>query len=135
MSVSEIEVDESIQVQIDPELQTMIEEEGQVIVHCSFYNDPSIYLGEVGVRVWKETFLIDEQSGQLNQMVRALGVVYEPNWYFIQPGETKKFTMLFDALPKSCNSFTLAEIIPQSGAFVVKNIPRNKTDIYNVNLE
>lgn len=128
------EIDE-VEIKIDPELLIETEEEGQVIVHCSFYNDPRLYVGDIGVRVWKETFLIDEQSGLMNQMVKAFGIVYQPKWYFIQPGETKKFTMVFEALPKSCKSFTLAEIIPQSGAFVVKGIRRNATDIYHVKLD
>ena len=122
-------------VEIDPEVLTEIEEEAQVVVHCSFYNDPSVYIGEIGVRVWKETFIIDEQTGIQNKMVNAFGIVYQPNWYFIKPGETKRFTMIFDALPKTCVSFTLAEIIPQSGAFVVKGIKRNNSDIYNVKLD
>lgn len=133
--MSETEVDIGVQVKVSSELQNMTAEEGQVIIHCSFYNDPSKYAGEVGLRVWKETFLIDEQSGHLNQMVRAFGIVYEPKWFFVKNGKTKKFTLLFDALPKSCKTFTLAEIIPQSGAFIVKNIPRNETDVYKVNLE
>lgn len=121
-------------IDIDPEILTEVQEEGQVVVHCSFYNDPSIYIGEIGVRVWKETFIIDESTGYMNQMVKAFGIVYQPDWYFIMPGETKRFTMVFEALPKSCTSFTLAEIIPQSGAFVVKGIKRNNSDIYSVKL-
>ena len=122
-------------VEIEPELLTETQEEDQVIVHCSFYNDPSVYIGDVGVRVWKETYIIDEQSKAMNQMIKAFGIVYQPQWHFIKPGDTKKFTMVFNALPKSCVSFTLAEIIPQAGAFVVKGIRRNHTDIYSVKLE
>ncbi|PCJ66029.1 MAG: hypothetical protein COA58_08110 [Bacteroidetes bacterium] len=122
-------------VEIDSEVLTKVEEEAQVVVHCSFYNDPSMYIGEIGVRVWKETFIIDEATGTKNQMVKAFGIVYQPDWYFIKPGENKRFTMIFDALSKSCTSFTLAEIIPQSGAFVVKGIQRNNSDIYSVKLD
>jgi len=57
-----IEEDIETKVHIDPQILTEIEEEAQVIVHCSFYNDPSLYFGEMGVRVWKETFLIDEAT-------------------------------------------------------------------------
>lgn len=106
-----------------------------MIVHCSFYSDPSIHFGEMGVRVWKETFLIDEATGIKVPMIKALGIVYQPDWYFLAPGETKRFTMIFEALPKSCVSFTLAEIINQPGAFVVKGIKRNNSDIYSVRLD
>lgn len=130
-----IEEDIETKIHIDPQILTEIQEEAQVIVHCSFFNDPSLYFGEMGVRVWKETFLIDEATGIQVPMIKALGIVYQPDWYFLAPGETKRFTMIFEALPKSCVSFTLAEIIPQSGAFVVKGIPRNNSDIYHARLD
>ena len=68
-------------------------------------------------------------------MIKALGIVYQPDWYFLAPGETKRFTMIFEALPKSCTSFTLAEIINQPGAFVVNGILRNNSDIYSARLD
>lgn len=130
-----IEETTKTKVDIDPEILTEIEEEAQVIVHCSFYNDPSLYIGDVGVRVWEETFILDEQGGGINKLVKAFGIVYQPGWYFIKSGDTKRFTMVFDALPKSCSSFTLIEIIPQPGAFVVQGIKRNNSDIYTVRLD
>jgi len=133
--MSIIEENIQIKVHIDPQIFTEIQEEAQVVVHCSFYNDPSIYIGEVGVRVWKETFIVSEQDSTINQLVKAFGIVYQPDWYFIQPGDTKRFTMVFDGLPKSCVSFTLLEIINQPGAFVVKGIKRNNSDIYHVRLD
>jgi len=39
-----IEETTKTKVGIDPEILTEIEEEAQVIVHCSFYNDPSLYI-------------------------------------------------------------------------------------------
>ncbi len=131
-----VEIPETkVLVDLDEELLAELEEEGQVIVHCSLYNDPTIYAGEIGVRVWKETFLIDEQTGVMNQMVRAFGIVYQPDWHYVKSGQTKKFTMIFDALPKHCRTFTLAEIIPQPGAFIVKGIKRNNSDIYSIKLD
>lgn len=126
---------EKTEIKLDPKILTEIQEEAQVIVHCSFYNDPTLYFGEMGVRVWKETFLIDEATGIKVQMIKALGIVYQPDWYFLAPGETKRFTMIFDALPKTCVSFTLAEIINQPGAFVVKGILRNNSDVYHARLD
>ena len=130
-----IEEDIQTKIHIDLQILTEIQEEAQVIVHCSFYNDPNLYLGEMGVRVWKETFLLDEATGTKVPMIKALGIVYQPDWYFLAPGETKRFTMIFEALPKNCTSFTLAEIINQPGAFVVKGILRNNSDIYSVRLD
>ena len=70
------------------------------MVHCSFHNDPAYYEGDIGLRVWKETFIIDEQTGVINQMVKAFSIVYQPEWEWIKPGQTKRFIMVFDALPK-----------------------------------
>jgi len=128
-------IEEITKIAIDPQILAEAQEEAQVIVHCSFYNDPQVYFGEMGVRVWKETFLIDDATGVKVPLIKALGIVYQPNWYFIAPGETKRFTMIFEALPKSCTSFTLAEIINEPGAFVVKGILRKNSDVYSVRLD
>jgi hypothetical protein len=122
-------------ISIEPDILEQIEEEAQVVIHCSFYNDPTLFEGDMALRVWQETFIIDEQSGAMCQMVKAFGIVYQPLWEFIKPGRTKRFTMVFDALPKSCKSFTLAEIINQPGPFIVKGIKRNNSDIYSVRLD
>jgi hypothetical protein len=122
-------------IAVDVQILAEVQEEAQVIVHCSFYNDPNLYFGEMGVRVWKETFLIDEATGVKVPLMKALGIVYQPDWYFLAPGETKRFTMIFEALPKKCTSFTLAEIINQPGAFVVKGILRKNSDVYSVRLD
>jgi len=122
-------------IQVDPQILSDIKEEAQVIVHCSFYNDSNVYAGDMGLRVWKETFLIDEATGLKVPMIKALGIVYQPDWYFLVPGETKRFTLIFEALPKSCVSFTLVEIINQPGAFMVTGILRNNSDIYHARLD
>ena len=130
-----IEEDIATKIHIDPEILTEIQEEAQVIVHCSFYNDPALYFGEMGLRVWRETFLIDEATGSKYPLIKALNIVYEPAWCFIGPGETKNFTMIFAALPKSCASFTLAELINQPGPFIIRGIARKASDVYRVRLD
>lgn len=130
-----IEEDIQTEINIDAQILTEIQEEAQVIVHCSFYNDPTLYYGEMGLRVWRETYLIDEATGIQYPLIKALNIVYQPNWCFIGPGETKHFTMIFEALPKSCTSFTLAELINQPGPFIVRGISRKPSDVYRVKLD
>ena len=120
------------EVEVTPEILSSIEEEGQVIVHCSFHNQ---YPEMMGVRVWKSTFLICESSGYKSQLIRAFDIPYQPNWYRVPPGATKRFTMVFEALPKSCNSFTFMEIIHQPGPFIVTGIARNNSDVYHIRLD
>ncbi len=119
-------------VEIDPEILVKMEEESQVIVHCSFTN---IYNEVMGVRVWKSTFLICEASGKRSALIKALDIPYQPDWYWILPGTTKRFTMIFEALPKGCESFTFMEVINQPGPFIVSGILRNNSDVYRVSLE
>jgi hypothetical protein len=121
-------------VQIDTQLTSDVDEEGQVIVHCSFHNADEEGFGPMGIRVWKSTFLIDEATGFRRPLIKAFNICYQPEWMFVLPGQTKKFTMVFEKLNKACKSFTFKEVIPQSGAFEVKGIKRNKSDVYHINL-
>jgi hypothetical protein len=47
---------------------------------------------------------------------------------------TYTFLLIFAALPKSCTQFDLVEDIPEEGGFLVRNIARNKSDVYRINL-
>ena len=125
---------EKKKVKVVPEILEEVEEEGQVIVHCSFDNDQSGFLGAVGIRVWQSTFLIDADSSYRSKLLKAINIPYAPEWYLVYPMERKTFTLIFEKLPKSCTKFTFAEIIPEPGAFIVENIVRNNQDVYSITL-
>lgn len=129
-----IEEDIKEKIKIDSRLVTDVREEGQVIVHCTFHHNYGFEYGPIGIRVWKSTFLIDDATGVKTPLIRAYDICYQPQWIFILPGQAKSFTMVFEALPKTCKSFTFKEVIPQSGAFVVKGIRRSKSDVYRIRL-
>jgi hypothetical protein len=105
-----------------------IEEESQVIVHCSI---PCEF--GMGVRIWKTTFLICE-DGQKIPIVHWEGISLAPLWTRIFHNGVYNFTLIFKGLPKGCKKFTLKEEIPEPGGFVVSDIRRNKTDVYRVTL-
>mgnify|MGYP003599093710 FL=1 len=113
---------------IDSDLLTNIEEESQVIIHCSMTADE--YAN--AARIWSSTFIIDNQSGKRCQLVFADGITMYPNWTYIEEGSSLNFTLIFNGLPKSCKSFDLVEIIPQAGGFEYRKINRNKSDVYHV---
>ena len=113
---------------IDSDLLTNIEEESQVIIHCSMTADE--YAN--AARIWSSTFIIDNQSGKRCQLVFADGITMYPNWTYIEEGSSLNFTLIFNGLPKSCQSFDLVEIIPQAGGFEYRKINRNKSDVYHV---
>jgi hypothetical protein len=111
------------------ELMSQSREEAMVIVHCSFNA-----IEETGIRIWSSTFLIDQESGTRSRLLHALNITMAPMWMLVPGGTTARFTLLFSALPKSCTSFTLFEDIPQPGGFEIRNIKRNRNDVYNVRI-
>ena len=104
------------------------ENEGQVIVHCTYHS-----LGE-SLRIWKTTFLIDKETGHRSRLLHAGNITFYPEWMPVPPGTTARFTLVFSRLPKGCKVFSLLEDIPQMGGFHIKNIRRNKSDVYHVEI-
>jgi hypothetical protein len=111
---------------IDPEIL----DDSNVYVHCSFPIPSPGFL----IRIWKTTFLKDCHSAAQSQLIYAENISYAPQWTLVPNTGTFSFLLIFSALPKSCTLFDLVEEIPQPGGFVVKSIPRNKTDVYRITL-
>jgi hypothetical protein len=118
-------------IQIDEKVielvKTSSSEEQQVIVHCLFRS------GEwARIRIWNTTYLCDNHSDHRSRLLNAFNISYYPVWMFVPPDKTISFTLVFEALPKTCTDFDLFEDIPASGGFFVRNIRRNKSDVYSV---
>lgn len=111
-------------------LKAAVETEAQVIVHCHFFATSS---GD-RFRIWKSTFLVDHVSKTKSKLLHAENVPFYPEWKIAERAGWHSFTLVFEALPKSCKHFDLLEQIPEEGAFHVRNIARNKMDVYNVEL-
>jgi len=111
------------------ELLSEMLEEGTVIVHCSF-----VATFEIGIRIWNSTVLIDKESGNRSPLHHAENITIAPEWTLVLAGQKFRFTLIFAPLPKTCEFFDLLEDIPESGGFFIKNIKRNKSDIYHVNI-
>lgn len=103
--------------------------EGQVIVHGSFKN-PMSY--PVGIRFWRTTFLIPHHSSRRSRLLHVENIALQPSWTIIPPGVRYHFTLIFSPLPKSCKTFDIIEDITESGAFEIRDIARNKQDVYHV---
>lgn len=127
-------VDEEVKVDIcqdlKTEIATMMNEEKQVIVHCSIY---AMDFGDAA-RIWKSTYLIDKHTGEKHGLLFAEGISYAPQWTLIPFNKPLEFTLIFKGLPKSCTLFDMVEIIPEAGGFEVLNINRNKSDVYYVTI-
>lgn len=106
------------------EVKTLESEERQTIVHCTCRE-------EFAYRVWPSTYLIEHGTGRKAKLVTAFNISFAPVWTM---NDGKGFTLIFEGLSKGCAVFDLKEIIPQEGGFEVKNIRRNNSDVYLVNL-
>jgi len=111
------------------ELLAQIQEESMVVVHCSYKADI-----EIGIRIWNSTVLIDQQSGERSRMLHAFDITVAPMWMLVEAGTTARFTLIFSPLPKTCEVFTLYEDIPEPNGFDIKDIKRNKSDVYQVKI-
>lgn len=109
-------------------LMNNVNEESQVIIHCSYTADS---WGE-NIRIWKSTFLCPRESSQKSKLLYHENITLYPAWTPVALNKTIFFTLIFSALPASCKFFDLIEEIPIPGGFKVKNIKRNKSDIYEV---
>jgi hypothetical protein len=104
--------------------------EKQVIVHCLVRSSPV----DTYLRIWKSTYLRDKDSSHKSKLLTAHNITFYPIWMPVKSGRNAKFTLVFAALPKDCNTFDLFEDIPDHGGFYSGLISRNKTDVYSVDL-
>jgi hypothetical protein len=119
---------------IDVDVLTAIEsemlEDSFVYVHCYIDNNDKDML----IRVWRTTFLVDQNSGTRARRVHAENVSFAPMWTMIPDGGNYNFLLVFSCLPKSCTQFDLVEEVPTSGGFHITNIHRNLKDVYHVDI-
>jgi hypothetical protein len=98
-------------------------EERQTIIHCT-------YNPESAVRIWPSTFLIEKESGRQAKLLTAFNISFAPEWTLATNGN--KFTLIFEGLSKECQQFDLVEVIDLPDPFVIRNIQRTKSDVYNL---
>ena len=108
-------------VELHPDHSPM--EERQVMVRAWFDYSTSL-------RIWASTYLICNQTGHRSKLLYTDNVGKYPHWQWLPAGE--RFLMVFEALPMDCLSFDLYEDIPEPGEFHIKNIRRNKMEVYDV---
>ena len=104
------------------QVKTLQSEERQTIVHCTVNED-------YAYRIWPSTFLIEHGTAKRVRLITAFNISFAPQWTL---NDGKGFTLIFGGLSNNCQAFDLHEIIPQEGGFAIKNIRRNKTDVYQV---
>ncbi|HNW74017.1 MAG: hypothetical protein PHP04_05510 [Bacteroidales bacterium] len=124
-------IEPAIQInqRLKDEVLEQVEQQGMVVVQCSCVTEI-----EMRIRIWETTVLIDHSSGNRSKLLHAFGITVAPVWMFLEAGTTARFTLVFEKLPKTCESFDLYEDIPEDNGFHIKNIRRNKSDVYNIRI-
>ena len=120
---------------IAPDLLKKLEEmtapEGQVIVHCI---SGGSLLYDSFIRIWPSTYLYDQDSDHVSELVHTENISMAPQWMMVPAGHIAHYSLIFSKLPRSCSIFDLEEVIPQPGNFSAHNITRNDSDVYYVRL-
>lgn len=128
MSINSVETLEKPKTKIKIKVKPIVFEEKQVIVHCAIPCERGM-----GMRIWKTTYLVTEEGNKI-PLVFWEGISLAPEWTLVTHDGFFRFTLIFKGLPKGCKIFSMVEKIPEPGGFQVKNIQRNKTDVYFVNI-
>ncbi len=119
-------------VDISPELlkeiKTVVHEQGQVVLHFILYN---LSTHESAIRIWPTSYLYDNQSSHVSDLMHVENITMFPVWQTIPPLSTSYFTLIFSGLPRACSSFDFVEDCKGSpGAWSLKGISRNESDVY-----
>ncbi len=110
------------------DLKTQIHEAGQVVIHFLFQND---YWIGTKIRIWPTSYLYDQGSSHISELVHCENIVQAPMWQEVIFGDQCHFTLIFSGLPRDCSTFDFIEDCgSEGGGFMVKDIARNEADIY-----
>ena len=123
-----------VEINISPldQIYDSLHEEGQTIVHC-LYVSKTKYINGGWVNIHPTTFLV--RNEETLPLLHAENIPMAPSMHmFKRPGELKHFTLIFPAIPKEWEEFSLIEECSSGGGFVVKNLFRNDSGVYQVSL-
>ena len=109
------------------------ESEGQTFLYCR-YVSKYMYANGGWVNIDESTYLENADTGDRLELTNAIGIPVGPHrHYFKKPGELKQFLLLFPKVPKFWKSFHLVERAG-AGSFRVRDIERNSSGIYHIQL-
>ncbi len=115
---------------VKEELLEYVNETGQVTVHVTY----QVKFPFSGIRIWPTTYLLPQEGGEKSKLITKENISLAPQWTLMPPEGVYRFTLIFSPLPGSCKLFHLFEDIPEPGGFFIRNIRRNTTDVYVVEL-
>ena len=106
-------------------------EERFTILHCQFTARASNNNGG-WIYMTPKSYIFETAYSEWLQVINILFVPVEPEkYYFSEPGQVKKFTMIFPAIPKNWKTFNFLEDCDHG--FFLFTIPTNNSGIYYLN--
>ncbi len=123
-------------VQIDnstlKQLKESFQEEAQTLIHCSYVSKKK-YINGGWVNIYPTTYLVHNK--EILQMLHAESIPVAPSRHFFKKaGELKRFTLVFPSIPKDWDSFDLIERCSDYDGFMLSNIKRNDSGVYEARL-
>lgn len=108
-----------------------VKKESQVVVHCAYTGN--MYSDKMGI--WASTFLYFKRSSHKNVLIHMENITVYPMWLDVANGQTMNFVMIFSELQKHYRQFDIIENKLEPGGFVFKDIDRNKSDVYSLEIK
>lgn len=124
-----------VEINISPldQIYDSLHKEGQTIVHCRYVSKTK-YINGGWVNIHPTTFLVRED--ETLPLLHAENIPMAPGMHmFKRPGEIKHFTLIFPAIPKEWKAFSFIEECSSGAGFVVRNMTRNDSGVYNIFLQ
>ncbi len=111
---------------------------GKVSPEAMVYVHVELHAGTIPLlaRIWLTTYLVDITSAHRSRLLHAENISFAPMWTLVYPRTWHRFLLIFSGLPAGCKMFDLVEEpdVGEAGAFVVRHIARNVTDVYRVRI-
>jgi hypothetical protein len=117
-----------IQPEVRVEIRSEISEEKQTVLHVTCLDDGGVML----IRIWPSTYLVQD-NGSRKKLLHSFKIATYPQYLPVRSGHT--FTLVFEGLDKGCESFDFYEDIPEPDGFHIRDIRRNKADVYFLKIE
>ena len=108
-------------------------EDSQTTVFCNYISKTK-YKNGGWVNIYPTTYLVNDN--ETLPLLHAVNIPIAPDkHHFQKAGQYKRFALIFPALPKSWKSFDFVESCTSNEGFLVENISRNDSGIYEIDLK
>jgi hypothetical protein len=113
-------------------IRESFQDEAQTTVHCNYVSKRK-YVNGGWVNIYPTTYLIHHDEKL--QLLHAENIPMAPQIHvFKRVGELKHFTLIFPPIPKDWETFSLIEKSDGQSGFIVSNIKRNNSRVYDIAL-